>query len=143
ARGIGLGEFLLLGRGEETTGGRDKSSILADTVEAIIGAAYLDAGMLEAADLVHRMVDRLIDHSESLGAGLDWKTSLQEYASQHELGVPEYRVTEEGPDHAKTFTAVVVLSDAVRGSGVGRSKKVAEARAAEAAWATLNDPDDP
>lgn len=143
ARSIGLGEFLLLGRGEETTGGRDKSSILADTVEAIIGAAYLDAGMEAATDLVHRMVDRLIDHSESLGAGLDWKTSLQEYASQHDFGVPEYRVTEEGPDHAKTFTAAVVLGEVVRGTGIGRSKKAAEARAAEAAWVSLNDSDGP
>lgn len=137
ARGIGLGEFLLLGRGEESTGGRDKSSILADTVEAVIGAAYLDSGMAAATELVHRLVDDLIDHSESLGAGLDWKTSLQELASRHNLGVPEYRVTEEGPDHAKTFTASVVFGETSRGTGVGRSKKEAEARAAEAAWVSL------
>jgi ribonuclease-3 len=138
ARSLQLGEFIRLGRGEETTGGRDKSSILADTVEALIGAVYLDAGIEEASALVHRLVDSHINASESLGAGLDWKTSLQEYASRHSLGVPEYRVTEEGPDHAKIFTANAVLAGTIRGSGRGHSKKEAEARAAEAAWGTLN-----
>lgn len=137
-RELDLGEFIRLGRGEETTGGRDKSSILADTVEALIGAVYLDGGIEVASSFVHRLVDRLIDASESLGAGLDWKTSLQEFTSRHSLGVPEYRVSEEGPDHAKIFTAEVVLTGAVHGSGQGRSKKEAEARAAESAWVALN-----
>lgn len=139
-RSLGLGEFIRLGHGEEATGGRDKSSILADTVEALIGAVYLDCGLAEAFAVVHRLVDTLIGESEALGAGLDWKTSLQEHASQKSLGVPEYRVDEEGPDHAKLFTARVVLSGVEYGAGSGRSKKEAEAKAAEAAWRVLNNP---
>lgn len=137
-RELRLGEFVRLGRGEETTGGRDKSSILADTVEALIGAVYVDHGIEAATTFVHHLVDRLIDESESLGAGLDWKTSLQEYTSRNSFGVPEYRVSEEGPDHAKIFTAEVLVSGAVSGTGRGRSKKEAEAHAAEAAWAAFN-----
>jgi ribonuclease-3 len=137
-RSLRLGEFLRLGRGEETTGGRDKASILADTVEALIGAVYVDRGMADATALVHRLVDDLIDMSATLGAGLDWKTSLQEYTSRQSLGVPEYQVTEEGPDHEKIFTAQVLLGGAVHGTGQGRSKKEAEANAAEFAWSTLN-----
>ncbi|NDL59394.1 ribonuclease III [Phytoactinopolyspora mesophila] len=137
-RALRLGDFLRLGRGEETTGGRDKASILADTVEALIGAVYVDRGMADATALVHRLVDDLIDVSATLGAGLDWKTSLQEYTSRHSLGVPEYHVSEEGPDHQKTFTAEVLLGGVVHGSGQGRSKKEAEANAAELAWSALN-----
>lgn len=137
-RSLHLGDFLRLGRGEETTGGRDKASILADTVEALIGAVYVDRGINDATDLVHRLVDDLIDTSATLGAGLDWKTSLQEFTSRHSLGVPEYEVTEEGPDHEKVFTAKVVLRDQVYGTGQGRSKKEAEANAAELAWSALN-----
>lgn len=136
-RSLELGEFVRLGRGEETTGGRDKSSILADTVEALIGAVYLDGGFDNAADLVHRLVDGLIDESATLGAGLDWKTSLQELTSEFGLGVPEYRVSEEGPDHAKMFTASAVIGGMVFGTGQGKSKKEAEAQAAETAWRAL------
>ena len=136
-RQLGLGEFVRLGRGEETTGGRDKSSILADTVEALIGAVYLDHGFATATDLVHRLVDVLIDESATLGAGLDWKTSLQELTSKYAMGVPEYKVDEEGPDHAKTFTASAVIAGTAYGTGQGRSKKEAEAGAAEAAWRAL------
>jgi ribonuclease III len=136
-RSLELGEFVRLGRGEEATGGRDKSSILADTVEALIGAVYLDHGFAEATELVHRLVDGLIDESATLGAGLDWKTSLQELTSEYAMGVPEYKVDEEGPDHAKTFTASVVIGGTVYGSGQGRNKKEAEAGAAEAAWRAL------
>ncbi|WP_166351848.1 ribonuclease III [Phytoactinopolyspora limicola] len=138
-RSLRLGDFLRLGRGEETTGGRDKASILADTIEALIGAVYVDRGMDEATALVHRLVDDLIDMSATLGAGLDWKTSLQEFTSRESLGVPEYHVSEEGPDHEKTFTAEVRLGGIVYGTGQGRSKKEAEAHAAELAWSALND----
>jgi ribonuclease-3 len=136
-RALGLGEFVRLGRGEETTGGRDKSSILADTVEALIGAVYLHGGFAAATGLVHRLVDDLIDQSATLGAGLDWKTSLQELTSEIGMGVPEYDVTEEGPDHAKTFTASAIVGGTVYGNGQGRSKKEAEAGAAETAWRAL------
>ena len=136
-RELGLGEFIMLGRGEEASGGRDKSSILADTVEALIGACYLEHGITVATQLVHRLVDRLLDASAELGAGLDWKTSLQELTATGGLGVPEYVVDEAGPDHAKTFHAVAVVQGVGRGEGGGRSKKEAEQAAAAAAFKQL------
>ena len=98
----------MLGRGEESTGGRDKASILADTMEAVIGTVYLSAGMAGGGDVrapPARPADAQL--APRLGAGLDWKTSLQELTASASLGVPEYRVTEEGPDHEKVFTARV------------------------------------
>lgn len=136
-RALELGRYVRLGRGEEATGGRDKSSILADTVEALIGAVYLDSGLDAASTLVHNLVDDLIVASATLGAGLDWKTSLQELTSQAMLGVPEYHVSETGPDHQKLFTAAAVVAGRVQGVGQGRSKKEAEAQAAQAAWSAL------
>lgn len=136
-RELGIGPALRLGRGEETTGGRDKSSILADTVEALIGAVYVEHGITVASDIVHRLVDVHVEASASLGAGLDWKTSLQELTAALGLGVPEYLVTEDGPDHAKTFEARVKLSDGIRGYGQGRSKKSAEQAAAATAYEEL------
>ncbi len=133
-RSLGLGAHLRLGRGEETTGGRDKSSIIADTVEAVIGAVHLSSGAEASAALVHRLFDPLMSVAASLGAGLDWKTSLQELSADESLGVPEYIVTEEGPDHRKTFTASVRVAGRRYGHGTGRSKKEAEQQAAESAW---------
>jgi ribonuclease III len=138
ARTLGLGDHVLLGRGEETTGGRDKASILADTMEAVIGTVYLSAGMDAAATLVHHLLDPLMAASATLGAGLDWKTSLQELSAATSLGVPEYRVEEEGPDHEKTFHARAVVAAEVLGAGTGRSKKEAEQKAAELAWRALS-----
>lgn len=138
ARGLDLGRYLLLGRGEDATGGRDKASILADTLEAVIGAAYLSCGPDAAAGMVRRLFDPLLLSAASLGAGLDWKTSLQELAAARGAGVPEYRVSESGPDHAKRFQASVVLGAVEYGSGAGGSKKAAEQQAAEAAWAVLS-----
>jgi ribonuclease-3 len=137
ARGLDLGRFLRLGRGEEGTGGRDKSSILADTLEALIGTVYVDQGLEEAFRVVHLLFDSLIARSASLGAGLDWKTSLQELTAAEVLGVPEYHVEESGPDHAKSFTATVRVGGHEYGSGAGRSKKEAEQQAAEAAWTAI------
>jgi ribonuclease III len=134
ARALGVGAHIRLGRGEEGTGGRDKASILADTLEALIGAVYLDRGLDEASALVHRLFDALIARSAGLGAGLDWKTSLQELTAVEELGVPEYHVAESGPDHQKTFRASVRVGGTTYGAGEGRSKKEAEQHAAEAAW---------
>lgn len=139
SRSLKLGEFLRLGRGEEGTGGRDKSSILADTLEALIGAVYLDRGLGEASELVHRLFDPLIESSSHLGAGLDWKTSLQELTATIGLGVPEYVVSESGPDHEKTFKANARVAGTDYGSGGGRSKKEAEQQAAEAAWTHLSE----
>jgi ribonuclease-3 len=137
-RELGLGDHLRLGRGEEATGGRDKGSILADTVEAVLGAVYLDRGLTEAEALVHRLFDPVIDSAAGLGAGLDWKTSLQELTANTGLGVPEYQIWDTGPDHEKFFTAVVRVAGEDRGSGTGRSKKEAEQEAASAAWRALH-----
>lgn len=133
ARAIGLGEHIRLGRGEESTGGREKASILSDTVEALIGAVHLSGGLEVSAPLVHRLFDPLMDAAAALGAGLDWKTSLQELAAQQGLGVPEYVIEDEGPDHLKTFSARVRLGENLYGHGAGRSKKEAEQQAAETA----------
>jgi ribonuclease III len=143
ARGLKLGDYLRLGRGEEGTGGRDKSSILADTLEAVIGAVYIERGLDEASALVHRLFDPVIARSARLGAGLDWKTSLQELTASGVLGVPEYYVEESGPDHQKSFRAMVRVGGRVYGSGEGRSKKEAEQQAAEAAWTAISNGEPP
>ncbi|MFY1633342.1 ribonuclease III [Solwaraspora sp. WMMB335] len=134
----GLGPYLLLGKGEETTGGRDKASILADTLEALLGAIYLQYGLDTAALVIHRLFDPLMAESARRGAALDWKTSLQELTAMLGLGVPEYRIDDAGPDHAKTFTAWVVVAGRRYGGAEGRSKKEAEQRAAESAWRILS-----
>lgn len=134
ARTIGLGQHVKLGRGEETTGGRDKASILSDTVEAVIGAIYLSGGFENAAAVIHLLFDPMMETAAGLGAGLDWKTSLQELSAEHALGVPEYVIEDEGPDHAKVFTAQVQVGEERYGHGRGRSKKEAEQQAAETAY---------
>ncbi|NHA69783.1 ribonuclease III [Phycicoccus flavus] len=138
-RTLGLGDHVFLGRGEESTGGRDKDSILADTVEAVIGAVYSASGIEAAGELVHHLVDPLLAQSATLGAGLDWKTSLQEISSRHGLGSPEYSVAEDGPEHAKSFEAEVAVGGRVLGRGTGRTKKVAEQEAAAHAWAAIRE----
>jgi ribonuclease III len=137
ARALGVAGAVRLGNGEEVTGGRDKSSILADTLEALIGAVYLDQGIEAARVLVRRLFDPLIADATELGAGLDWKTSLQERTAALTLGVPDYRVSESGPDHAKSFEATVIVGGRSLGSGTGRSKKAAEQQAAAVAWHAL------
>jgi ribonuclease-3 len=143
ARGIGLGEYIKLGRGEELTGGRDKASILADTVEAIIGATYLDQGPDVATALVLRLVAPLANDPLRFGVSMDPKTSLQERANQLGLDVPVYTIEESGPDHQKTFVATVTIGSStpttppVLASGSGSSKKQAESTAAAAAFALL------
>jgi ribonuclease III len=134
----GLGPYLLLGKGEETTGGRDKASILADTLEALLGAIYLQHGLDRAAEVIHRLFDPLMADAAGRGAALDWKTSLQELTASRGLGVPEYRVEEAGPDHAKVFTAWAMVAGERYGGSEGRSKKEAEQRAAAAAWRDLS-----
>lgn len=137
ARVVDLGSFVLLGKGEEATGGRDKDSILADTTEAVIGCLYVSRGMPAADLFVHHLLDSLLRRSADLGAALDWKTSLQEVASTGEMSPPEYRIEAEGPDHAKRFTANVLVGGEIVGAGEGRSKKAAEQQAAEAGWRLL------
>ena len=138
ARGLGLGRFVRLGRGEETTGGRDKASILSDTVEAVLGAIYVQFGIERSAEVIHAIFDPVMADAARLGAGLDWKTSLQEISANHDLGVPQYELVGTGPDHDKTFTAVVRVGDREYGGGTGRSKKEAEQMVAEIAWNALD-----
>jgi ribonuclease III len=141
ARGLGphgVGPYLLLGKGEEATGGRDKSSILADTLEALLGAIYLQHGLDTTSEVIHRVFDPLMSEAAGRGAALDWKTSLQELTAGLALGVPEYRIEDDGPDHAKTFTAWVIVAGERFGGAEGRSKKEAEQRAAASAWRELS-----
>lgn len=135
----GLGAHMLLGRGEANTGGADKSSILADGMESLLGAIYLHHGIEVARQVILRVFGALLDAAPTLGAGLDWKTSLQELTAARGLGAPSYVVSSTGPDHDKEFTAVVVVMETEYGSGVGRSKKEAEQKAASAAWNALNE----
>lgn len=137
ARGIELGGHILLGRGENLTGGRDKDSILADTMEAVIGATYLSAGPEAATALVLRLVEPLLEDPERYGAAIDPKTSLQELAAHRGVLPPVYEVTSSGPDHDRTFLAVVRVAD-IETNGIGTSKKHAEMAAALTAWHELS-----
>lgn len=137
ARSLSLGTYLRLGRGEEATGGRDKSSILADTLEAVLGATYLDHGIETTRKLILHQFASLLDQAAKLGAGLDWKTSLQELTAELGIGVPSYAISETGPDHAKEFTAQVVIGQKLYGHGQGSNKKEAEQQAAASAYAEL------
>lgn len=143
ARGIGLGAYLHLGRGEHLTGGPDKDSILADTMEAVIGATYLSAGGEVATDLVLRLIEPLRDQADRFGAAMDPKTSLQERSAVLAADAPVYDVTGTGPDHDRVYEAVVTVSrkgaELVRATGSGTSKKHAEMAAALEAWTALGD----
>ncbi len=138
ARGIELGAHLRLGRGEEQTGGRDKDSILADTMEAVIGATYLSAGPDAATELVLRLTEPLLQDPERYGAAMDPKTSLQELAARTGSPPPRYSVESSGPDHDRRFTATVVVGE-VSTTGEGSSKKTAEMAAALSAWRALSE----
>lgn len=137
ARELGLGDYVLLGKGEQSTGGADKDSILSDTLEAIFGASYLAHGLDVSRDLVLRLVGQTLESAAHLGAGLDWKTSLQELTSRLGLGTPLYEVAGEGPDHDRVFTARILVAGVERGSGAGTAKKIAEQVAAQAAFEAL------
>ena len=136
-----LGRALLLGRGEDASGGRRKASILANAVEAVIGAVYLDQGRQAAADLVLRLLgSRIADAAAGPGAE-DYKTRLQELVIRRAGELPRYEVDGAGPDHARRYTAAVHVGGTLAGRGEGRSKKDAEQAAARAAWEALR-PDD-
>ena len=137
ARELGLGQEILLGKGEELSGGRDKTSIVADAMEAVLGAVYLDRGLGAARDLIERLFwPRMAAYARGEG-DRDYKTGLQELAAQDVGTIPQYRVDEEGPDHAKEFTATVYIGGEAYGSGDGRSKKEAEQCAAREAYDRL------
>ncbi|MEJ3404198.1 ribonuclease III [Rathayibacter sp. YIM 133350] len=137
ADGLGLGRFIRLGRGEAQTGGRAKPSILADTVEAIIGAVYLDSGQDAATRFVLELIQPLLADPARFGAAMDPKTSLQESAARIGASAPVYVLTESGPDHAKIFLATVSVGETIA-TGEGTSKKNAEMAAALQAWSLLN-----
>jgi ribonuclease-3 len=138
ARDLGLGALVRLGKGEESSGGRDKSSILADALEAVFGAVYLDLGLGEATQLIERLFRPRMEAYQRGEGERDYKTLLQEFVSGTG-SLPDYRIIETGPDHQKEFTAVVHLSGEPRGSGTGRSKKEAEQHAARQAYLDLTD----
>ncbi|HZW90562.1 MAG TPA: ribonuclease III [Myxococcaceae bacterium] len=131
ARHLGLGDLLRMGRGEEMTGGRDKSSVLADALEAVIGAVYLSAGLPGAMSVVDRLFGDLLQGVAEGKSGEDWKTRLQELVQTRLRQSPRYRVvSEEGPDHSKTFEVEVTVGNELFARARGRSKKEAEQAAA-------------
>lgn len=137
ARGLDIGPMVRLGRGEVTTGGSDKTSILADTTEALIGAIFLTGGMASAETFVHHLFDPLVGQADQMGAGLDWKTSLQEVCANAGHAMPSYLIEESGPDHDKRFVARVVVNGVEYGTGQGRNKKQAEQEAAGKAFTAI------
>lgn len=134
----GVGEALLLGKGEDSSGGREKPSILADAMEAVIGAVYIESGWAGAADLIMRLLSGRIAVAAAGPGGQDYKTRLQELSARRFEELPRYDVVDEGPDHAKRFYATVSLGGVERGRGEGRSKKQAEQAAARLAWEQLS-----
>ena len=134
---LGVGEAVLLGRGEEISGGRSKDSILADCLEAIIAVIYLTLGLPAATTFVVRLLEGPIAVIAAEGRLGDPKNRLQELAARLDLSLPSYRVNDTGPDHAKVFSAEVTLGGEVLGRGTGSSKKLAERLAAVAALEVL------
>ena len=138
ARKLKLGESLKLGKGEEVTGGRDKSSILADALEALFGAIYVEHGLPGAKRAIIAMMSAAIEESLSRGVMLDGKTALQELLAARSLGTPEYEIAESGPDHAKEFQATAIVGGERISQGRGRSKREAEQEAARLAYEVLS-----
>jgi ribonuclease-3 len=139
ARSLGLGRIVLLGKGEEQSGGRDKSSILADALEAVFGAVYLDQTLTSATELIERLFRPRMEAYVRGEGDRDYKTILQEVASQTLHSMPDYRIQERGPDHQKEFTATVFLNGEPLGVGTGRSKKEAEQQAAREAHRRISE----
>ena len=134
---VGVGPALALGKGEDASGGRTKPSILADAMEAVIAAVYLDGGWDAARALVLRLLGERIEEGAEGPGGSDFKTRLQEYSTRQFEQLPRYQVKAEGPDHSKRFFATVTIRGTGYGEGQGRSKKQAEQAAARAAWFAL------
>lgn len=139
---IGIGDHLLLGRGEDAAQGRLKVSILSDAMEAVLGAVYLDGGHASAAALVERLFLPRLEAARPGLHRLDQKSALQEWVAERQLPAPEYHLRSTGPDHDKTFFAEVRVGEAVVGHGEGRSKKSAEQVAAGMALSELSGQDD-
>ena len=134
----GLGAYLLLGRGEVASGGAHKANLLADAVESLLGATYVHHGHEVATKVIIGLFAEVVETAANLGAGLDWKTSLQELAAARRIGVPAYVISSTGPEHDKHFTARAVVDGQDYGQGAGRTKKEAEQNAAAAAYEALD-----
>ncbi|MEY3382305.1 MAG: hypothetical protein RLZZ17_43 [Actinomycetota bacterium] len=137
ARSLGIGREVRIGRGEEVTGGREKNSILADSLEALIGAIYLEHGLDKAEHAIITLMQEAIEEAISRGATLDGKTSLQELVAARGEGSPEYEISESGPDHAKEFQATAIVAGERVSAGRGKSKREAEQEAARLAYQIL------
>ena len=134
ARDIDLGEYLLLGKGEESSGGRNKNSLLANAYEALAGAVYFDSDFETTLEIYLPVLTREISKYSSTAQFRDFKSELQEFTQMHSNCIPQYRINKEsGPDHAKQFEVVVMVKDEDRGHGSGKSKKEAEQAAAQKA----------
>ena len=133
ARDMGLGAHLRLGKGEEASGGRDKTSLLENTFEALIGAVYLDRGLTALTEILVPVFSSLLDDSAAGGGSHDPKTALQEFVVRERGLRPSYRVASSGPDHDKRFDADVYIDEELYGVGSGTSKKAAEQVAAKEA----------
>jgi len=138
ARTLELGKYIRLGKGEEVTNGRDKNSLLADALEALIGAIYLDTGFATTATVVQTLIKQTLEEAMAKGAGLDGKTALQELVASLGKGTLEYAVIESGPDHDKSFTATAVVGGEAIAEGAGKSKREAEQAAARSAYEKLS-----
>ena len=138
ARELALGQYLRIGKGEEATGGRDKNSLLADSLEAVVGAIYMEHGYAATAKVVLRWCESALTVATADGANLDSKTALQELASARGLNGPEYEITESGPDHDKSFAAIAILSGEKFSQGFGKSKRDAEQIAAKLAYDAIS-----
>lgn len=137
AEQMGVGDLLLLGKGEDQSGGRQKESILADSLEAIFGAVYMDGGWQAAKEVILSLTkEAIVDAAEEPG-GKDYKTQLQELTARMSLGAPIYEISGAGPDHDKRFTAITIVDGVARGHGAGTSKKRAEQVAARSAYAAV------
>jgi ribonuclease-3 len=138
ARSLELGQYMRIGKGEEVTGGRDKNSLLAESLEALIGAIYLSHGFAESQRVVGKLISETMENAKDRGAGLDGKTALQELAAARKISAPEYQISESGPDHDKTFVATAVVGGEAIATGEGKSKREAEQIAARIAYEKLS-----
>jgi ribonuclease III len=143
ARSVNLGAYILLGKGEIQTQGREKNSILADTFEALTAAIYLDGGFEAAYRIIEKKFQPLVDQQDAFAASYDYKSRLQERVQVGHRAIPDYSIIrEEGPDHDKTFWVTLKVFDIIESQGQGKSKKAAEQDAARKALELLSkDPD--
>lgn len=138
AKELELGQYLRIGKGEEVTGGRNKNSMLANAFEALVGAIFLEKGYTATEEIILKWFRTTIESSDALDLGMDAKTALQELTAATGLSSPEYLITEFGPDHNKSFEAVVVVSNEKFEVGEGKSKREAEQAAAKFAYDKLS-----